>query len=118
MSRLKRCLLITLMLILLPLRGWAGNIMAVEMAAVTVVKANVSSQVAMPADCPMHVETAVDETSSACNNCDTCELCVAIANLAPAPSALAPLTRQPSPLVFSSGFTSAASASDYKPPIF
>ena len=99
-----------LMLILLPLRGWAANSLAVEMAAMTVVKANTPSQIAMPADRPMHAETAGDETSIACNNYDTCELCVAIANLTPAH--LDPLARQPSPLVFSSGFTSLASALD------
>ena len=118
MPSLKRCLLIALMLVLLPLRGWAGHVMAVDTAAMTVAMANAASLAAMPADCAMHLQTAGDDTASTCSNCDTCELCQAVANTAPALLHFNPLVRHPSPLVFSSGFTSVANASNYKPPIF
>ena len=118
MPRLKRYLLIALMLVLLPLRGWAGNVMAVDMAAMTVVKASVTSQVAMPDDCAMPMQTADGDTVHTCSNCDTCELCLAVANLTYAPLPLNILARHSSPMVFSSAFTSVASASNFKPPIF
>jgi hypothetical protein len=121
MPRLTRCLLIALMLVLLPLRGWAGNVMAVDMAAMTAVKssmANASSQEPMPADCAMHTPTPDAEAVSACSNCDTCELCLAVANLTPAHLPFNRLVRHPSPPAFSSGYTSVTSASNFKPPIF
>jgi hypothetical protein len=118
MPSLKRCLLIALMLVLLPLRGWAGHVMAVDMAAMTVATANAASQAAMPADCAMQMQTAGDDTASTCSNCDTCELCLAVANTSPALLPFNPLVRHPLPLVFSSGFFSVASASNDKPPIF
>lgn len=121
MPRLTRCLLIALMLVLLPLRGWAGNVTAVDMAAMAVVKssmANASSQAPMPADCAMHTPTPDAETVSACSNCDTCGLCLVVANLTPALLPFNQLVRHPSPPAFSSGFTSVASTSLFKPPIF
>ena len=51
--RLKRFLLIAVMLVLLPLRGWAGNVMAVNMAAIAAVQDNIggmASQATMPAN--------------------------------------------------------------------
>lgn len=121
MPRSTRCLLIALMLVLLPLRGWAGNVMAVDMAAMAAVKSsivNASSQATMPADCTMHTQSPDADTLSNCSNCDTCELCLAVANLT---TALLPFNRlvpHASPPAFRSGFTSVVSASNFKPPIF
>jgi hypothetical protein len=121
MPRLTHCLLIALMLVLLPLRGWAGNVMVVDMAAMSAVKSsvsNASSQAPMPADCAMHTQMPDVETGSACNNCDTCELCLAVANLTPALFPFYQVVRHLLPQVFSSGFISVTSASSFKPPIF
>jgi hypothetical protein len=125
MPCLTRYLLIALMLVLLPLRGWASNVMAVdmavEMAAMSSVKSsmsNASGQASMPADCAMHTQTPDDETGLTCSNCDTCELCLVVANLTPALFPFHQVARYLAPQAFSSGFTSAPSASSFKPPIF
>lgn len=121
-----RYLFVALMIVLLPLRGWAGNIMAVEMASMANVQAKVatdSSQAAMPADCPMLTQLtsgAGDQNEAAAPafcNCDTCELCLAVANLAPVALSVSPLLRHSSPPAFSTSFKSAISALNFKPPI-
>lgn len=120
MLGIKRCLLIALMLLLLPLRGWAGNVMAVDMAATAVMQArvvNADIHTAMPADCAMHLQPSTDGASAQCSSCDTCELCLAVANLTPASWSANPLIRHSSPLAFSASFSSAFSASNLKPPI-
>jgi hypothetical protein len=124
MRRLMRFLLISLMLVLLPLRGWAGNTMAVDTAtqkaATSVMQAQMmdtSSQTVMPADCDMHAQPPSDAALK-CGSCDTCELCLAVANLTllswPADH-LAPHT---SPLAIAESFSSVARALNLKPPIF
>ncbi|MDP3171916.1 MAG: hypothetical protein Q8M91_16415 [Polaromonas sp.] len=86
-----RYLLFALMIALLPLRGWVGNAMAVDMASQQTLQAHAQTQAegkaspAMPDDCPMHAgataETATDPLSAGhCNDCDTCELCLALAS--------------------------------------
>lgn len=121
MFRLTRYLLIALMLVLLPLRGWAGNIMAVDMAATAAMQAkmaNVSNQTAMPADCAMHFQPSTDDAATLCGSCDTCELCLAVANLTYASWPVSQLTRHSSPLAYDGSFSSAARAMNLKPPIF
>ena len=120
MPRLTRFLFIALMLVLLPLRGWAGNIMAVDMAATAVMQAkmvNADKQMDMPADCAMHSQSSLDDAGPHCGNCDTCELCLAVANLACAPWPASQLTRHSSPLAFDGSFSSAARVPNRKPPI-
>ena len=127
MYRLPRYLLIALMIVLLPLRGWAGDIMAVDMAATTVMQAKMAgatdetSQAAMPADCIMQPQAPSDDVAAHCchgETCETCELCLAVASLSTAPWVSSPLVRHSSPLALSASFTSAASAANLKPPIF
>ena len=127
MRRLSRFLFIALMLVLLPLRGWAGNVMAVDMYAAsalqaeTVKTANMASQAPMSPDCAMHSQAQADaDTDGAaphCSSCDTCELCLAVAKPTPAPWSANRLARQPSLLAFNASFSSAASAASLKPPI-
>ena len=117
MTPLKRLLLIALMLVLLPLRGWAGNVMAIDMAVTTAAQAS-PIQGAMPEDCVMHMQTAADDKAPLCSNCDTCELCLAVANLTPASSTAIKSARQTSPSAFNASFSSAARAPGFKPPIF
>ncbi len=115
-----RFLLIALMLVLLPLRGWAGNIMAVDIAATAAMQAkmaNVSNQTAMPVDCAMHSQPSADDAATSCGGCDTCELCLTVVNLMHATWAASPFARHTSPLTLSASFSSASSASGLKPPI-
>src|SRR6185503_9246273 len=74
------------MIALLPLRGWAGDFMSVQMATS---KASSPMASAMPADCPMHAlaDTASDATSvssGGMESCSSCELCIPLADLAAA----------------------------------
>lgn len=120
MLRSMRFLFITLMLVLLPLRGWAGDVMAVNMAATTVAQAKINligSQASMPADCAMHSKSSTNDAAAYCSNCDTCELCLAVANLTHASLPASQLTQHSSPLAFDASFSSAARTSKLKPPI-
>ena len=120
MFRLTRFLLIAMMLVLLPLRGWTGNIMAIDMAATSAMQAkmvNVSHQTAMPLDCAMHSQPSADDAATLCGSCETCELCLAVANLTHATWAASPFTLHTSPLAINASFRSASSASSLKPPI-
>ena len=120
MHRLLHLLFISLLVVLLPLRGWAGNIMAVDMAATAAMQvnmANVSNQTAMPVDCAMYSQPSADDAATSCGSCDTCELCLAVANLTHATWAASPFMRHTSPLASSASFSSANTASSLKPPI-
>lgn len=126
MLRLKRYLLIALMLVLLPLRGWAGNVMAVDMAAQQVAMAQVhpTDVAAMSADCAMAMQTPaeakqqVSQSSSHCHSCDTCQLCLALATTHQAYWVISPISRHSAVLHTGTEFSSADSASSFKPPIF
>lgn len=120
MHRLTRFMFIALMLVLLPLRSWAGNVMAADMYATSVLQAKMAStasQTPVPPDCAMHSQAEPDDAAPHCSSCDTCELCMVIANLALAVCSADRLARQPSLLVFSVSFSSATSAANLKPPI-
>lgn len=120
MFRSMRFLFIILMLVLLPLRGWAGNVMAVNMAATTVAQSkinSIASQVSMPADCAMHSQSSTNDAAVYCSNCDTCELCLAVANLTLVSWSASQLIRHSSPLAFDASFSSAVRAPNRKPPI-
>ena len=120
-----RYLLIALMIVLLPLRGWAGNAMAVDMAAqqVLMAQAGAVSTAAMPADCPMHLQAVADkadQTSPAvdhCHSCDTCQLCLALASWPPQDWPAGLTSRPGAPLLAGTSFRSADTAASIKPPI-
>ena len=130
-----RYLLIALMIVLLPLRGWAGNAMAVDMAGqqVLMAQASATSTAVMPADCPMHLpavnEKAVDgklaegdpdQTSTAgahCHSCDTCQLCLALASWAHTTWTAGTVSPPTAPLLAGRDFHSADPAASFKPPI-
>lgn len=132
-----RRLAIALMIALLPLRGWVGDAMAMEMAAATLEQpaqatglgavhthdsrtaADFDAQTAMHADCPGHADSHAEtaQTSSNCGSCAACQICHAVAlapslpHLAPGPmSAERPPTAGPD-------FASADRAQGIKPPI-
>ena len=127
MLRLTRFLLIGLLVVLLPLRGWAGDIMAVDMvtgaASKLVMNSDTRGDVAaapslasMPPDCMMSAQTTPDSATH-CSNCDTCELCLAVVNPAAVFWSSGQWLRHSSPLATNASFTSAGSASNLKPPI-
>lgn len=126
---------ITVMLVLLPLRGWAGQLMSVDMAMQQVTKAVTSagdpadgSQLMtlafMPDDCPMHAmasETTSngqpDAGSPPCSGCDTCELCLTIASFTPSEFHATAFSPTTAPAAMPHGFVNADRASRLKPPI-
>ena len=115
-----RFVLIALLLVLLPLRGWAGSAVATGIAATAVVQAQIAhanSHAAMPADCEMLSQDLLDDAALHCSNCDTCGLCLAVANLTRAPWLAPQPTRHVSPLGFDASFSSAVRVLHLKPPI-
>ena len=126
-----RYLVIALMIVLLPLRGWAGNAMAVDMATQQVLMmqdsaASTAAKLAassMPADCQMHDQAVDDKTdqvsraSAHCHSCDTCQLCLALASWTHPDWRAAANGRPGTPLLAASGFRSADTAASFKPPI-
>lgn len=64
--------LIVLMIFLLPLRGWAGDLMSVDVA-VSSLSPHAAS--VMPAHCPMHAEAKADPSSQAPSGVDECNAC-------------------------------------------
>lgn len=126
-----RYFLIALMIVLLPLRGWAGNVMAVDMATQQLLLAQASvantaamvAESAMPADCPMQVQAVADKPEQAgpasahCHSCDTCQLCLALASWMHAAWPADTTNRPGTPLLAGNYFRSADTAASFKPPI-
>ena len=125
MPNLKRCLLVALMLVLLPLRGWVGNAMAVDMAAQIVMTAQAQTANAVPmlTDCAMAMQISTDsvkqvsQNSWYCPSCDTCQLCLALATPSQVRWLAKPITRHGAVLLAGVAFASAESAFSFKPPI-
>lgn len=121
---MRRVLLLLTLIALLPLRGWAGDAMAIQMAA----QAAHSSHVAALADAPtahakchdMQAEPAAQHTSPAQDPCETCASCQACFTVAiTVPTALPATQALPHglPQAGSAQFTSAVLALGHKPPI-
>ena len=125
MPVLSRSLMIALMLILLPLRGWVGNAMAVDMAAQQVLTAQAGAiePAPMSADCNMAMQTMSEEQTQAdsatahCHSCDTCELCLALATASQDSWHASPTGRHSAALHAGNVFSSAENALSFKPPI-
>lgn len=122
-----RHLLLVVMMILLPVRGWAGNDMAVGMAVNMVTSATAKTgEPRMAADCPMHFQTLAADTANdsiptstgqQCSGCDTCELCLALATVTHNIWFSGATSPHIAPLATGIAFHSADSASSLKPPI-
>lgn len=119
-----RHLLFAILIALLPVRGWVGNAMALDMAMQETVA--VSEQAAMPADCPMHVQGAADQDGNAsqqgttgahCADCDTCQLCLALASFTWSDLPTGAWSRHSGPLDSGIRFSSADGVFGLKPPI-
>ena len=135
-----RHLLLVLMIALLPVRGWMSNAMAVNMAmqqvsvaqnstkgAMPVSDTNAASATAatMPADCPMSAQNQDEksaegkqpgDTASLCN-CDSCELCLALATVTLPTLTIAAFTAYAEPPSHGIRFSSAERVFSLKPPI-
>lgn len=132
-----RCLVIALMIVLLPLRAWAGDVMATQMATVAVTTeprtahaqdmgntAIFDHQKQLTPDChealpgqPDNGKTTSHEADS--NHCGTCLVCQACHTVALLPALLEVPTVLTSPqqCLARTVFTSAAAALGQKPPI-
>ncbi|MET0335348.1 MAG: hypothetical protein ABW190_13830, partial [Rhizobacter sp.] len=70
--------LVLMMIVLLPLRGWAGDLMSVQMVM------GAEHSMAMPADCPMQSTAAapsndiheMNADAGSMTNCSSCDLCI------------------------------------------
>ena len=111
-----RRVFLILMIALLPVRGWATDMMGVVMAAQEL--SGAETAFSMSADCPMGAtQTPDDGASDTHQGCATCQLCMAlftantpvIVNIVSLPQA--PQGRA------SISFTSAERAPGFKPPI-
>lgn len=119
-----RYLVIILMIVLLPLRGWAGDSMATQMASKAVsIEAGDGRTQAMSAatDCAGHqVSKQADSPESKSENGETCQACQACHTVALSSRTAIDsiLFEAPSPpLVTATQFTSADTALGQKPPI-
>lgn len=122
-----RYLFVALMIALLPLRGWAGHVMAVDMAGQQIKatqkavapQAETDAIAVMPADCPMLAQAGADNqaVSHANCSCDTCELCLALASVKDPGFFQATFTPHTIPQPGSAGFSNADRAPGLKPPI-
>ena len=139
-----RHLLVALMIALLPVRGWMGNAMAIDMAAGMAMQQHVMAQTsnggatpvsgssaasmttaAMPEDCPMGAQNQdgksvegeqAGETAASCN-CNSCELCLALATYTFPTMATATFTPHAEPPSHRTRFSSAERVFSLKPPI-
>ena len=118
------CLLLAVMVVLLPLRGWAGTTMAVGMAVQQVAAAQTGPMADMSDDCPMRLGASGiptnapgDTNSPPCSGCDTCELCLAMATFTTPQFHATPNRASTAPAAVPHGFVSADRASRLKPPI-
>lgn len=138
-----RCFLLALLIALMPLRGWAGDAMATQMAAVAVVQQGpvahaggadadasgapvhehavsetASAKTAAP-DCAEHtsLQTASSSDNSHCQTCVVCQTCHSVALLLP--TFAGDMTPVPTvvPQSAAPSFTSAERALRLKPPI-
>jgi cytochrome c553 len=115
-----------IMIALLPLRGWMGEAMATEMAAITIVAAKASNtppRAELPlkiikSDCDMHAGMKKDNSESkSTQSCTHCQAChgTGLVNTVEINSISSVHLAQP--MAFCSQFASATIALGQKPPI-
>lgn len=125
-----RHLLLVLMIALMPMRGWAGDLMAVEMATqrVAVTDGNAAAASALHADCAghSHAETAAATDSAEpqdvhagahCNTCIACQVCSSTALVVQTGLTSVSTVSHGVPPIAGAAFTSAEPAPGFKPPI-
>ncbi len=116
-----------LMIALLPLRGWMGEAMATEMAAINLIAAkaintpattNFEAENSM-SDCDMHKSSSTDSTSNTTtkSSCTHCQACHATGLISTVQINSFNEVRYAQPLAQASQFASASIAHSQKPPI-
>ncbi len=127
------------MLLVLPLRGWAGNVMAVDTAVGAAAASSAQAvsgdyaqapallldgslakplnQQSMLDDCGMNMQAPGDGEAPVCSSCDTCELCLSVVDPKPMAWLGNHSMRHVSPTAVDAAFSSAAQAFSLKPPI-
>ena len=135
-STMRRFVLV-LMIALLPLRTWAGDVMAIDMvagaqsaspsasssalgqAASSVDSALAHHQMPSAIDCEGHAGTSSAESDAQahCKTCVTCQICHSVVILAQAPGVSPPDLTPALTVVGAPRFTSAERAPSQKPPI-
>jgi|LauGreSBDMM110SN_4_FD.fasta_scaffold499174_1 hypothetical protein len=121
-----RYFLLALIVVLLPARGWAGQVMSLQQVSVQQSSVSAAAEVgavdvvdgayAMPKDCPMHKAVA-SESQRLCSGCDDCQLCLTVAAPLPVPSQGSGLRSQAIALAATLRFSSADGLGWLKPPI-
>lgn len=117
---LMRHLVLVLMLALLPLRGWVGEVMAAQMATASPSQPG-QAHTAAPApqaDCAGHGadDTAADGAEHN-GTCTACDICHAVAVTTTAPKLAAALLPAALPQAATFRFASAERTPGFKPPI-
>lgn len=124
-----------IMIVLLPIRGWVGDVMAAEMVTqriTAVAQMPVQAQQPAPAGADSHADchgkAAADNPASQpagdsntaaadCGNCTSCQVCHSVAMvMAPGVAAVAP-AHSAAPTLRGTHFASAEPARGFKPPI-
>jgi hypothetical protein len=118
-------LLVILLVILLPLRGWSAERMSIQMTlnqpAVEAAGMQVLAK-GMPADCPMLGQLVSEAeksftSSKSHSGCLTCQLCMSLAAQDISSPNLLPYERHVPPLSIAVSFVSAELTRQVKPPI-
>lgn len=132
-----RHFVLALMIALLPLRGWVGDAMAMEMAAETLeepasaiesvannnhsARADALSEAknTMHPDCPDHVASSdgTPHAASDCNTCANCQICHSVALTPTLPQLAQAAVPAAQPQATAALFASAERAPGFKPPI-
>lgn len=126
-----RILLLALMIALLPLRGWAGDLMAMDRATQSLSAGHAPAAPAVPPDCHQahadgqglhHVvlpdaDQADGHAGADCGSCASCDICHSVALTAVLPQAMAPALPALAPQSSQPRYASAEPAPGFKPPI-
>ena len=116
-SPVRRYLLL-LMIVFLPLRAWAGDSMAIEMAT-TALFAGHAEASAMPPACPMHAEVSApaDAGETGMEACSSCDLCLPIAETTEPSMQVVAFANHVKRALRDAASLSAPPAPSFKPPI-
>lgn len=110
-------LFVMLMIVLLPLRGWAGDLMSVD-AAVSGLPQQAAGTVQV--HCPMHAEAKADpssQTPSGTHGCHACGLCIPMAEAGTGRLDIVAFTAHATPAMDEVMFISATPSPTVRPPI-
>ena len=113
-----RVFFLVLLIALTPLRSWAADAMAIQMATPAATHAAASAH---PDDCMHALEVTdaheVDDDTGHCANCPSCQACFTVALISPAIAGLPQRMQQPLRAPATAFFTSAERLLGQKPPI-